>query len=65
VVGFYSPYYSSEMAKENIKPFEGMNEVEKFMVVYPAMERYFIAADRNTTLVGKVVEKISSLLLEP
>ena len=44
VVGFYAPYYSFEKAKENIKPFEGMHPVDKYMVIFPTLEHYFLAA---------------------
>ena len=44
VVGFYSPDYSFDQAKENIKPFEGMHPVDKYMIAFPALEDYFIAA---------------------
>jgi hypothetical protein len=48
VVGFYSPYYSSPLEKQNKKPYPGMEKVEKYMVVLPALEHYFIAAQNNT-----------------
>lgn len=65
MVGFYSPYYSSFKVKENIKPFPGMNEVDKFMTIFPALENYFIAAEKNTQFIGKVIDKVTSLLLSP
>ncbi len=37
VFGFYSPDYSFEKEKENIKPFKGMEEVDKLITVFPAL----------------------------
>lgn len=48
IVGFYSPYYSPKKAKENIRPFKGMWEVDRYITIFPAMESYFIAAEKNT-----------------
>lgn len=42
-----------------------MNEVDKFMTIFPAMENYFIAAEKNTEFIDKVIDKITSLLLSP
>lgn len=44
VVGFYSANQTFEKKKENIMPFEGMNEVDRYVTLIPAMEEYFIAA---------------------
>jgi hypothetical protein len=37
VVGFYSSDYSFAKEKENIKPFKGMEEVDKFTTLFPAL----------------------------
>lgn len=42
-----------------------MNEVGKFMNIFPAMENYFIAAEKNTEFLDKVIDKVTSLLLSP
>lgn len=44
VIGFYSIDHTLEKSKENLKPFEGMHEVDKYMAVFPSMESYFVAA---------------------
>jgi hypothetical protein len=43
VVGFYSLYYSSKAAKLKKMEFE-MEEVERYMILIPTVEDYFIAA---------------------
>jgi hypothetical protein len=44
VVGFYEFYHTLSKKKENLKPFAGMQEVDKYMAIFPSMEDYYIAA---------------------
>jgi hypothetical protein len=37
VVGFYALEYTLDKEKENIKPFPGMNEVDKYMSIFPSI----------------------------
>lgn len=36
VVGFYNPKYVQDKKKFNIKPFEGMEEVDRYITEFPA-----------------------------
>jgi hypothetical protein len=62
VVGFYSPDYSFDQAKENIKPFEGMHPVDKYMIAFPALEDYFIAAVPEARFMKALLLEIAQLL---
>jgi hypothetical protein len=65
VVGFYSQDYSFDKIKENIKPFTGMNGVDKYVTLFPALEDYFIAAEKNTRFMTSLIAKIGKLLMNP
>jgi hypothetical protein len=65
VVGFYSLEYTLDKEKENIKPFPGMNEVDKYMSLFPSMEEYFIAADKNTAFITEIIDKITTVIKNP
>jgi hypothetical protein len=65
VVGFYVPYYSFEKAMENIKPFEGMYPVDKYMLIFPSLEDYFIAAAPNSPFLNALLTQITELLTNP
>jgi hypothetical protein len=55
VVGFYSFGLTAAKQKENLKPFAGMEEVDKFMNVFPVMEDYFVAAYKRTEFLTKLI----------
>jgi hypothetical protein len=65
VVGFYVPYYSFEKAKENIRPFEGMHPVDKYRLIFPSLEDYFMAAVPESGFLGALLTQISKLLTDP
>jgi hypothetical protein len=65
VVGFYSPFYSSEIKKEQKRLKAGMEEVDRYMVLFPAIESYFIAAKEKAEFIGRVLEEMISILLFP
>jgi hypothetical protein len=65
VVGFYSPLYSSEIKKEQKRLKAGMEEVDRYMVLFPAIESYFIAAKERAEFIGRVLEEMISILLFP
>jgi hypothetical protein len=64
-VGFYSLDYTSEKVKEKIKPFPGMHPVDKYMSLFPAMENYFIAAEKKTPFMAKLLVRMAKLLKNP
>lgn len=51
LVAFYAYDHTFDKVKENIKPFPGMNEVDRYMNIFPTLEEYFIAADKNTLFI--------------
>jgi hypothetical protein len=65
VVGFYSPLYSSEIKKEQKRLKQGMEEVDRYMVLFPSIESYFIAAKERAEFIGRVIEEMISILLFP
>lgn len=42
-----------------------MNEVDKYTIVFPALEDYFIAAEKNSRFITKLIAKIYNLLENP
>lgn len=65
VVGFYSFDYSLEKSKEKLKPSAGLEETDKFVTVFPALEDYFIAAQRDTRFLRRLLEEMEGLLRRP
>jgi hypothetical protein len=65
VVGFYSPFYSSDIKKEQKRLKAGMEEVDRYMVIFPAIESYFIAAKERAEFIGRVLEDMISILRFP
>jgi hypothetical protein len=65
VVGFYSSDYSFEKHKEAIKPFDGMHDVDRYMTLFPALENYFIAAEKSAAFIARIIERIVKLLQKP
>ncbi len=65
IVGFYSFDRTLDKVKEDIRPFEGMNEVDRYTAVFPSLEPYFIATDKGTPFVSELIAAISQLLSFP
>jgi len=42
-----------------------MEEVERYMILIPIMEDYFIAAEKNSEFIGRLIEEILSILKNP
>ncbi len=55
VVGFYSFDLTAAKQKENLKLLEGMEEVDKYMNIFPVMEDYFVSAYKRTEFLTKVI----------
>ena len=62
VVGFYSFSFTAAKQKENIKPFKGMEEVDKYMNIFPTMEDYFVSAYKKTEFLSRLISNIYELL---
>jgi hypothetical protein len=65
VVGFYSPFYSSEIKKEQKRLKAGMEEVDRYMVIFPAIESYFVAAKEKAEFIGRILDEMISILIFP
>lgn len=42
-----------------------MEEVDRYMVLIPTIENYFIAAEKGAQFIGKLIEESISILLTP
>jgi hypothetical protein len=42
-----------------------MEKVDKYMVVSPVLEHYFIAAKKNTEFIGKLIDEMFNILTNP
>jgi hypothetical protein len=47
VVGFFSPYYSLSQEKLNKQIYPGMERVDRYAVLAPTLESYFVAARKG------------------
>ncbi len=65
VVGFYASKFTLDKEKQNIKPFPGMHEVDKYMIMFPSIEEYFVAADKNTPFITEIIAKIPVVIKNP
>ena len=65
VVGFYSFDYSLEKTREKLKPSAGLEETDKYVTVFPALEDYFIAAQKDARFLRRLLEEMEKLLREP
>lgn len=55
VVGFYSIYTSSKADKLKTKK-PGMEEVQRYMILIPTMEDYFMAAVKQSEFIRDIIE---------
>jgi hypothetical protein len=62
IVGFYSLDHTLDKVKEDIRPFAGMNEVDRYTAAFPSLEPYFIAADKGTPFITELIATIAQLL---
>jgi hypothetical protein len=42
-----------------------MNDVDKYMIIFPTLENFFMSATKNTRLLPTLIDKIARLLLKP
>ena len=57
--------HTFDKAKEDIRPFEGMHEVDRYTAAFPSLEPYFIAADRGTAFIIELINAIERLIITP
>jgi hypothetical protein len=65
IVGFYSPDHTLDKVKEDIRPFAGMNDVDRYTAAFPSLEPYFIAADKGTPFITELIATIAEFLGKP
>jgi hypothetical protein len=42
-----------------------MSEVDKYMAIFPSLEEYFIAANKNTPFITELIQRIASIIKNP
>jgi hypothetical protein len=65
IVGFYKTDYTLDKVKENIKPYLGMVEVDKYMSIFPTLENFFLAAKKGTPYITEMLPIIADILAHP